>query len=194
MSLPSCGPDRTYPERSAEIRGCVPLKSRSGTSGCASEPTEPGRTAEIGVVGMVNGFVIINSKGLEKGNRRLWRGIVGTRDACKCVYHKEGRSGLCLQIGEAAWTAEAQAVRPRTRLRFPVPVLLRYLYGRKPIYTVLWVFRNIPFPHVSSACDAKWSYSNREFCALNRVNEFSYLYEFHVFRFNIDRCTSACKR
>jgi hypothetical protein len=44
------GLDRNYHEHSAEIRGTVSLKSRSATSGCASETTESGRTAEIGVV------------------------------------------------------------------------------------------------------------------------------------------------
>ena len=43
VSLPSDGLDRTDPERHAEIQGHVSLKSRSGTSSCASEPTELSR-------------------------------------------------------------------------------------------------------------------------------------------------------
>ena len=46
VSLPSDGPDRTDPERHAEIRGTVSLKSRSATSGWVSEPTEPGRAEQ----------------------------------------------------------------------------------------------------------------------------------------------------
>jgi len=49
--LPGGGIARTYPERPVERCRHVLPESRSGTSGCLSEPTEPGRTVEVGGAG-----------------------------------------------------------------------------------------------------------------------------------------------
>ena len=49
------GSGRTYPERSAETRGRVSVKRRSGSSSWPSEPTEPSRTNEVGRDGVGEG-------------------------------------------------------------------------------------------------------------------------------------------